>query len=985
MKITLPDEVTKIIHILEEQGYEAYAVGGCVRDSALGRVPEDWDITTSALPEQVKACFRRTIDTGIEHGTVTVRLNHKSFEVTTYRLDGKYEDSRHPSSVSYTPSLEEDLKRRDFTINAMAYHPRKGLVDLFGGMQDLEGKVIRCVGNAQERFSEDALRMLRALRFSAQLGFSIAQDTQDAIAAQAGRLEKISAERIRDELVKLLLSEHPDRLELMYQLGLSRIFFPEWDAMMETEQHTKHHKYSVGWHTIQVIASIPSGVPSEKALHLAALLHDVAKPAMKKTDKKGNDHFTGHPQAGEAMARRILRRWRLDNDTIAQVCALVKFHDERLQLVGGKENERHDMRVMRRMVARTGSDLYPELFYLQRADIAGQSDYKQEEKLALVDREEAALRKIREEEECTSLKDLAIDGRELIALGVPKGREVGEMLKKLLSIVIEDPGMNDLEKLKSQVKDFLLNLCVALLIPICAYGLAGCAGIRDASATDTSGIHRPKILNAAEDGTDGMAGVGEASGADDAAGVGETSGTDGAEDGGTASGGTSAGVGKVAEASTLSVSGRSEVVILVDIKPKREYLIVEDIVTGQQYRYAYGLTTEFLDKYGNSAPASDFSPGMMIELGEMTFDGILSSVRKSDKVWEYDELSDYTLDTDRELLVIMGKRYRIRRNIPVFSGKNVVEIEDIGENDILRVFGQGKDVLSVAVTTGYGYLSVSNTSLFDGSLLWVGDEIVTKVNGDAKIEVPEGNYAVTAAHNGYGDTLTFKVRRGKTTEVDLSRFQGSGPKSCEVRFDVSVDGAKVYLDNEKVSTKETLSVKYGKHALRVEADGYNTWERTLFVNSPKAVVRLDLSDEQKSSSSSSASRSSSSDSGNSAAQQGDSGNETEIQEEGGANNTGSSTSRMNSSSSSSSSGNGNRRSSDSSSTGGNSSTGNSTRRTPDTSYGATGRGTTASGDSGSTGSSSGSGSSSQNTTTAEDTELDYLNTLSDAISNMFGN
>lgn len=297
-KISLPAKVARILNTLGEHGYEAYAVGGCVRDSLLGRTPQDWDITTSARPEQVKALFRHTIDTGIQHGTVTVMLEHEGFEVTTYRIDGEYEDARHPKEVAFTANLLEDLKRRDFTINAMAYNEVTGLVDAFDGIGDLERGVIRCVGNAMERFSEDALRMLRAVRFAAQLGFSIEQETQEAIAGLAGNIKKVSAERIQVELVKLLTSPNPGELKVAYRMGLTAVFLPEFDVMMETPQNNPHHCCSVGEHTLKAIEA----VPADKVLRLTMLLHDIAKPACRTTDKKGVDHFYGHPVRGSEMA-----------------------------------------------------------------------------------------------------------------------------------------------------------------------------------------------------------------------------------------------------------------------------------------------------------------------------------------------------------------------------------------------------------------------------------------------------------------------------------------------------------------------------------------------------------------------------------------------------------------------------------------------------------------------------------------------------------
>ena len=278
MTINIPQKAEQILHILNEAGYEAYVVGGCVRDSILDRVPGDWDITTSALPEQVKELFHRTVDTGIQHGTVTVMMGKEGFEVTTYRVDGEYHDGRHPDAVTFTRSLEEDLKRRDFTINAMAYHPEHGLVDLFGGMEDINRKIIRCVGDPVERFTEDALRMLRAVRFSAQLGFTVEENTKAALARMSGNLEHVSAERIQTELVKLLVSDHPDYLRTAWETGLTREFLPEFDACMETAQNTPHHCCSVGEHILKSLTEIEN----DRLLRITMLLHDIAKPVEKR-------------------------------------------------------------------------------------------------------------------------------------------------------------------------------------------------------------------------------------------------------------------------------------------------------------------------------------------------------------------------------------------------------------------------------------------------------------------------------------------------------------------------------------------------------------------------------------------------------------------------------------------------------------------------------------------------------------------------------
>lgn len=441
MKIEIPSKAAMILNILEDAGFEAYVVGGCVRDSILGRIPDDWDITTSAAPEQVKALFRRTVDTGLAHGTVTVMMEKEGFEVTTYRVDGEYEDGRHPKEVTFTASLEEDLKRRDFTINAMAYNPSTGIVDLFGGLEDLENKLIRCVGNPLERFTEDALRIMRAVRFSAQLGFQIEENTKNALGVLAPNLRHVSAERIQVELIKLLVSPHPDYLRIAYETGVTKEFLPEWDACMVTEQNTPHHCYTVGEHILHSLLNIRA----DKVLRLTMLLHDIGKPAVKKTDENGRDHFKMHGPESEKMAHDILRRLKLDNDTISKVCRLVKWHDYR---------PLPEMKAVRRAVNKIGEDLFPLYLEVQRADTLAQSDYRREEKTGRLEGVCACWKQIREEKQCVSLKSLAVTGRDLIAEGFAPGREIGEILQYLLEIVLEDPEQNQKEKLLAKLPNY---------------------------------------------------------------------------------------------------------------------------------------------------------------------------------------------------------------------------------------------------------------------------------------------------------------------------------------------------------------------------------------------------------------------------------------------------------------------------------------------------------------------------------------------------
>lgn len=438
MKIALPEKVSFIINTLMRAGYEAYAVGGCVRDVMLNRTPMDWDITTSAKPHEVKQLFGHTIDTGILHGTVTVMLEQEGFEVTTYRIDGEYEDARHPKEVSFTSDLLEDLKRRDFTINAMAYNDTQGLVDAFDGVGDLKRGIIRCVGRATERFSEDALRMLRAVRFSAQLGFVLEEETRAAIVELAPNIAKVSAERIQMELVKLLTSNHPEEICAAYETGLTAVFLPEFDRMMETAQNNPHHCYTVGEHTLKAL----QGVEADKVLRFTMLLHDVAKPVCRTTDENGTDHFYGHPQKGSEMARMILRRLKFDNDTTDRVSALVRWHDDNPEL---------SPRSVRRAISRIGLERYPALFAVKRADTLAQSMYRREEKLKYLHDYEMLYQEVMEKQQCLTIKQLAVTGSDLIEAGMQPGKEIGSVLKQLLELVLEAPELNTKEKLLKQV------------------------------------------------------------------------------------------------------------------------------------------------------------------------------------------------------------------------------------------------------------------------------------------------------------------------------------------------------------------------------------------------------------------------------------------------------------------------------------------------------------------------------------------------------
>lgn len=439
-KLKIPAKVSEVIGALNREGYEAYAVGGCIRDSLLGRIPMDWDITTSALPEQVKKVFDHTVDTGIAHGTVTVIYKGETFEVTTFRVDGEYADNRHPKSVVFTPSLQEDLKRRDFTINAMAYAEPEGLIDLYGGVIDLRQRIIRCVGEPKERFGEDALRIMRAVRFAAQLDFAIDEKTALAARELAPTLNNISAERIRDELVKLLISDNPQRIWTMMMLGITKEVLPEFDDVYDQPQNGKHHNETVGVHTLAALEK----VRPDKVLRLTMLLHDLGK---KETAVRGEDgiwHFPEHAAKSAAMAGKILRRLKFDNETIRKVCTLVREHSFYPEPTP---------EGVRRAVVKIGPDLFEDYLLVKRADIAAQVPEVPNIRLEKIDRAEQLYEEILQRGDCLSLADLALTGKDLIADGMEKGPGIGKVLDGLLDMVLTDPSLNEREILLEKSRE----------------------------------------------------------------------------------------------------------------------------------------------------------------------------------------------------------------------------------------------------------------------------------------------------------------------------------------------------------------------------------------------------------------------------------------------------------------------------------------------------------------------------------------------------
>lgn len=409
LRMEMPEDVALIIDTLEKNRHEAFAVGGCVRDAIMGRVPHDWDITTSAKPEQVKALFRRTIDTGIQHGTVTVMLGKNGYEVTTYRIDGEYIDGRHPEEVIFTNNLIEDLKRRDFTINAMAYNNRAGVVDAFGGIDDLNNKIIRCVRIAHERFTEDALRILRALRFSAQLDFSISEDTCQAIGDLAHNLKKISKERIQTELDKLITSDHPDRIGLIQAYELNKYIFENAEALTSSDTGIYRN-----------LTDVMNLLPKDHYLRWAALMLFEPQPL------------------------KVLKALKFDNKTMDICDRLIEASRAELPL---------DKPGLRRMIVHFGKDLFDEylftfLFTLSKAGLYSLGTLSQLENMHKLYKE------IINHKDCISMKDMNIKGADLMACGFETGKKMGEILNMLFQQVLDNPSLNNYEALLSMAKSY---------------------------------------------------------------------------------------------------------------------------------------------------------------------------------------------------------------------------------------------------------------------------------------------------------------------------------------------------------------------------------------------------------------------------------------------------------------------------------------------------------------------------------------------------
>lgn len=434
----IPKEAICIIDTIEKAGYEAYIVGGCVRDLLMGRTPHDWDITTSAKPEQVKEVFRRTYDTGIKHGTVTVILNEQHFEVTTYRIEGEYKDFRRPEEVSFVEDITLDLSRRDFTMNAIAYHPVRGFMDPYNGQEAIKRGYISSVRCAKERFTEDALRILRAVRFSAQLGFEIDEDTIRGIEACKELLTHISKERVRDEFLKICVSDRPSHINLLKELGLLEYIIPEFIKAYDTPQNHPHHIYHVAKHTLVAMENIEPTI----RLRLTMLLHDLGKAHTRTTDKHGIDHFYNHPKKSVELAGRILRDLKLDNRMIKEVSSLIYFHDYHIK-------HTLDKVYVKKMLMEIGPELFDELMKVQLADAKAQNPEKLEPKIKSIEMQKKLKEEVIVNNEPYQKSMLAITGADLVESGIPRGKEIGWLLDKALDKVIHDPAVNEKSKLMS--------------------------------------------------------------------------------------------------------------------------------------------------------------------------------------------------------------------------------------------------------------------------------------------------------------------------------------------------------------------------------------------------------------------------------------------------------------------------------------------------------------------------------------------------------
>lgn len=431
LKLKLPQEVRDIIKKLNDNNYKAYVVGGCVRDSILNKVPKDWDISTSATPEEVKTLFDKTIDTGIKHGTVSVVINNSVFEITTFRT-GTGQESK---------NIVTDLSCRDLTINALAFHPSEGLVDPHSGIEDINNGIIRAVENADCRFMEDPLRMLRVVRFHALLGFDIDKTTLEAIKKNKELIKNTSPERIRDELSKILISERPFAFKILNETGILKYILPEFDICFEVTQSHPYHVFNVALHSLVAVSEIEN----KDYLRWTMLLHDTGKALTKSTDEKGIDHFYGHQEKSMEVAKTVMERLRFDNKTISKVCHLVKHHDRRIK---------SDYNSVKRAASIIGAEHFLDLLKVQEADQKGQNPELLHTRQRDLHKIKEIYTEIKSKSQCISVKELDISGRDLLDLGFAQGKEIGYILQKLLDTIIDKPELNTREELLKVAESF---------------------------------------------------------------------------------------------------------------------------------------------------------------------------------------------------------------------------------------------------------------------------------------------------------------------------------------------------------------------------------------------------------------------------------------------------------------------------------------------------------------------------------------------------
>lgn len=442
LKIQLSDGVKVIISQINKFGFEAFAVGGCVRDSLLGLTPHDWDVCTNAKPDEIKKCFKdfKVFDTGIKHGTVSVLYENSVFEVTTYRIDGEYADNRHPKNVEFTSDINRDLARRDFTVNAMAYNDETGIIDPYNGIADIKNKFIRCVGEPDKRFNEDALRILRGLRFASVYDFKIDKATSDSIMANADLLGSIANERINVELNKLLCGIGAESILNEYR-DVFAVFIPEIRPMFDYDQRSKHHSRDLWRHTTYAVST----VKNTPLLRVTMLLHDIGKPNVRTTDDKGYCHFKNHQNVSVEIADKILHRLRYPANFIDDCLVLIKYHDVRF--CGSK-------RQIKRLMNKIGVNNTRLLFDIQYADISAQSEYQQKQKLENIRIAKQQFEEIIKENECFSLSQLAVNGNDIKRIGITDGRQIGYILNYLMDKVIDNELENETNILLKAAKDF---------------------------------------------------------------------------------------------------------------------------------------------------------------------------------------------------------------------------------------------------------------------------------------------------------------------------------------------------------------------------------------------------------------------------------------------------------------------------------------------------------------------------------------------------